>query len=246
MDRMELHTISERYVDLINPITRAEMIHLGEVLELNKGSRVIDFGAGFGEMLLLWADNFSATGLGIEFRGSACERARNSIRECGFSDSIEISEGDASKVDFEKGSFDAACCIGASFIWKGFRNTITALKEAIRPDGQIVIAEPFWRSEDVPDEFMKREEDAVFTESKLVEVVHEEGFEVKYMMWASQEGWDRYVTSNWMSLVQWMKENPDHEDLQQVSEYLHKDQEDYLQYVRKYVGLVTLVLTQLG
>jgi ubiquinone/menaquinone biosynthesis C-methylase UbiE len=245
MDRLELHTISERYSDMINPITRKDMIFLGEVLNLNGESRVIDFGAGFGEMLLLWAENYGASGFGIEYRNAACKEAWERIHEGGFEDSIEIVEGDASEVEFEKNRYDVACCIGASFIWGGFRNTIIALKEAIQSEGQIVIAEPHWREMNVPDEIREKERDAVFTESELVGIAREEGFEVKYIQWASLEGWSQYVTGHWRSLVEWIKENPDHEDLQQVTEHLHTTQDEYLTHIRKYVGLVTIVLTRI-
>jgi len=229
-------------MELINPISRDQMVCLGSVLEINEGSHVIDFGSGFAEMLILWAENFGISGAGVEFRSSACVRARRKLEQRGFADRIEIIEGDASGYEFEKHSYDVACCIGASFIWKGFRNSLKAMREALLPGGQIAIAEPYWCFDEVPDEIRKREKDAVHTESELVKIVRKEEFELKYMIRASQEGWDSYESGNWRGLIQWLKENPHHPEQQDVIDHLHRIQDDYVRYARRYVGLVVMVL----
>lgn len=242
MDRFEIYNLAERYMELINPISEEQLIRMGEIMELTSGSHVIDFGAGFAGMLRLWARDFGISGLGVEFRKDACLRARENLLKHGYQDQIHIVEGDASTYNFERSAFDVACCIGASFIWKGFRNTLKAMKEAIPKDGHILIAEPYWVHDSVPEEFKEREKDAVHTEFELLTIAREEGFDLKFISRATPEGWDHYESGNWRGLIQWLSENEDHPERDEVVNYLRKIQDDYLDYARKYVGLVILVL----
>ncbi len=43
-------------------------------------------------------------------------------------------------------------------------------------------------------------------------------------------------------LVQWLYNNPDHLDREEISEYPKTSQDDYFGHQRKYVGLVVMVL----
>ena len=55
MKFLELKDISERYMRLLNPCSPEKIVKIGQMAGLEPGNRVIDFGAGFGESLALWA-----------------------------------------------------------------------------------------------------------------------------------------------------------------------------------------------
>jgi len=90
MQFFDLVDISERYMELVNPSTPEKVMTLGKFLRLGEGSRVIDFGCGYAEPLVLWAEQFGIVGTGIDVREHACERARRKVSEKGLSDRIEI------------------------------------------------------------------------------------------------------------------------------------------------------------
>ena len=75
MNFLELKNISEQYMDLLNPTTPEKIIKAGQIAGLKPGDRVIDFGTGFAEPLILWAERFGISGVGIDLRPYACERA---------------------------------------------------------------------------------------------------------------------------------------------------------------------------
>jgi protein-L-isoaspartate O-methyltransferase len=241
MDQMNLYDISEHYMELINPFASDKIITIGKFLDLKKDERVLEFGSGFGEILVLWAESFGITGVGIDIREYAQERATKKISDRGLSDRIKVECTDGAKYQFEEESYDVAACIGASFIWGGFKETINGMKNAIHSKGKLVIGEPYLIKEPVPQEYRKKIE-PIHTEIELLNIARETGFDFEYMIRANHDDWDRYEASNWYSLSKWIEKNPAHPDLQQVIDWYHEMQDEYLRYGREYCGWAVYIL----
>jgi SAM-dependent methyltransferase len=240
VDFFDLKNISERYLELLNPTTPEKMLDIGNVVGLGKNSRVIDFGCGFGETLALWASNFGVSGIGIDIREYACERARKKMKEHGISDRVQILCLNAAEYRFQKHYFNVAACIGATFIWHGFRPTILEMKDALQPNGKLVIGEPYWLKDSVPKEFAEKQ--SVYHEDEILEIIREEGFDLEYLVRANTDDWDRYETGNWIGLLRWLDENPKHQERSEVIKHLHESQNEYLRYGREYMGWALYVL----
>ncbi len=118
MEFLELKNISERYLDLVNPTNPEKILTAGRVAGMRKDSHVIDFGCGYGKPLILWANEFGISGVGIDIRPAACERAQEKIKSQSLESQIKIVCGNAAEYKFEPQSFDVATCIGATFCWK--------------------------------------------------------------------------------------------------------------------------------
>ena len=234
MEWYEIYDVSERFHTIVNPSTPEKIIKSGEVAEMASGLEVIDFGCGFAESLVLWAEVFGITGTGIEFRPYAARRARERVAEKGLSERIAIVEGDASTYEFKPHSYEVASCLGASFIWKGYRDTIRAMKAALKPGGRMIIGEPYWLEDTVPPEYAQREK--IYTERELLEITREEGYTFAYVAHSSVDDWDRYEANNWRSMLLWLRENPDHPDRAHVADELKKWQDDYVTFGRAYLG----------
>ena len=105
---------------------------------------------------------------------------------------------DGATYPFETGSYDVACCIGASEIWGGFRPTLEALKRAIvpggpgPPGGQIVIGEPYYTQKELPQELIDFEGEW-HTEVELLDIIHEGGCELRHILRASSDDRDWYT-----------------------------------------------------
>jgi SAM-dependent methyltransferase len=241
MDFFDQVNISERFMEILNPTSTVKILTVGEILRLKLESRVIDFGCGFGETLALWGTEFGISGIGIDVREYACERARNKMHEKGLKKRIEIVCANGAEYPFEKGHFNVACCIGATFIWKGYEQTIHAMKEAIVPGGRLVIGEPYWNKGDVPAEYVASIS-PIHNEFKLLETARREGFDLEYVVRASQDDWDTYEAGNWFGSTRWLEENPTHPERQQVIDHLHKTQDAYFRYGREYLGWAMYIL----
>jgi len=71
MDFFDLMSISHRYMEILNPSTSEKIIKLGKLLKLKEGNRVIDFGCGCAEPLIIWAEEFGITGIGIDISSTS-------------------------------------------------------------------------------------------------------------------------------------------------------------------------------
>jgi ubiquinone/menaquinone biosynthesis C-methylase UbiE len=245
MKFFDLVNISERYLDLASPISPAKVVELGKYLRLREGSRVIDFACGYAEALILWAERFGIVGTGVEVREQACQRARAKVAERGLCDRVEIVCAQAAGHPFEEQTFDAATCMGASFVFGGYRQTVCALRRAIHATGRLGIGEPYWRRDSVPPEIVAQET-SIHGEHSLVQIARAEGFDFEYVIRASQDDWDTYAAGNWHGLVRWIEEHPEHPEREAVIEHLHEIQDEYLGYGREYVGWAMYVLAPLG
>jgi SAM-dependent methyltransferase len=203
---------------------------------MREGGRVIDFGSGYAEALVLWAKEFGISGLGIDIRPAACERARKKIQALGFGGQIEIVCGNAAKYRFEPQSYDVACCVGATFIWEGgFPDAVGVMRRAITPAGRLIVGEAHWLHTLVPPEDAQRET-SIQTESELLHMAREEGLEVIHVLHSSRDEWDHYESENWRGLSDWLDENPRHPAREDVLRHLHDSQDEYLRYGREYLG----------
>ena len=241
MEFFDLVNISERYIELVNPTTPEKVVKLGDVLGLRENSRVIDFGCGYAEALVLWAERFGIQGTGIDVREHACERARQKVATHGLSERIEIVCANGAQYAFEENVFDAATCLGASFIWGDFRKTVQAMRRAVHPSGRLGIGEPYWRRDCVPPEYAARNP-SFQRETDLLRIAREEGFDLGYVLRSSHDDWDRYQADNWRGLLTWLEENPGHPEREQVTAHLRANQDDYLRYGREYLGWAMYVL----
>ncbi len=235
MEFFDFVNISERTIELINPLTPEKVVLTGKYLRLGEGARVIDFGCGYAEPLLIWAENYGISGIGIDIRQPVCDRARQKLKRRGLEDRIEVVCGKGADYRFEDGAFDAAVCIGATFVWRGFGPTLKAMRRAIRPTGRIAIGEPYWVSPDVPPLCREAEPD-ILTEPELLRIIRNEGFELEYVIRSSPDDWDTYEASNWHGLILWLEENPNHPERDEVIRYLRKIQDEYAGYLRQNLG----------
>lgn len=117
MEFLEIMSIFHRYMEILNPSTAEKVVKLGKLLRLEEGKRVIDFGCGWAEPLILWAEEFGITGTGIDISENFCDRARKKLASRGLSDQVEIVCSPAADYVFEEGIFDAATCIGSTFVF---------------------------------------------------------------------------------------------------------------------------------
>jgi SAM-dependent methyltransferase len=241
MEFLQLKDISERYMELVNPISPEKVLTVGRIAGLESGHRVIDFGCGYGEVLALWAEYFGISGVGIDVRPYACQRAEQKMAERGFQKRIEIVCGSATEYRFEPHTYRVAASLGSSFIWNGFEGTIRATKEAITPEGKLIIGQPYWQKEPVPSEFA--ETLPWQPEYQLLQAARQEGFDVETVVRASHEDWDQYESTNWYGLLRWIEENPSHPERQEVIDHLHSSQEAYFRYGREYLGWAIYVLS---
>ena len=222
-----LKNISEKNMEIINPISEEKILKVGELLGMKSGDRVIDFGCGYAEPLVLWAEKYGINGVGIDIREYAIQRATKKVFQKGLASRIQIVLGNASMHEYEPHSFDFATCIGATFIWGGFGHAIDAMKLAIKPHGKLAIGECYWNHDEFPSECLRFFSDACHEHELLYEIWNKD-LELVSIIRSSVDDWDNYETSNWRGLLEWIDANPEHPDHDEVVRHLHDSQDEYL------------------
>ena len=150
------YDVTHRHHLFCNPITAAKVDELGRVLNIGPGSRLLDIACGMGEFLIRWGEQHGSTGVGVDLSPYAIEGARRRHADRIPEHDLTWVHGDGADYTPEE-PFDVALCIGASWIWKGFKGTIKALRKFVKPGGLVVSGEPYWKQKP-PKAYLEAEE----------------------------------------------------------------------------------------
>jgi len=133
-----------------------------------------------------------------------------------------------------------AACLGATWIGGGVAGTIGLLAKSLRPEGIILVGEPYWQQVP-PTEDVARECDANSISDflmlpDLLASFDDLNYDLVEMVLANKEGWDRYEAAKWLTMRRWLEANPDDDFAQEVRATLTSEPKRYAAYTREYVG----------
>ena len=234
------YVVAERDHEIQNPTSAEKLRLLGERLRLGPGSRVLDVASGRGGPALLLAREFGCSVEGVEiapeFHGAAVER----VAAAGLADLVTFRLGDASHEAFPAASYDAALCIGASFVWGSLAGTLDALEPVVRPGGHVVVGEPFWRRLPLPDDYEDRN-DPLTTLEGTVAIFESGGLRAVAVIASSEDDFDRYETLHWHAVETWLAESADDPHAPEVRALHERAKRVYLRHGREYLGWALFV-----
>jgi SAM-dependent methyltransferase len=234
------HVVAESAHELQNPISEDKLVLLGERLGLGPGSRVLDLASGRGGPALVLAQAFECIVEGIEidstFHGAAVERAD----AAGLAQLVSFQLAEGSSVELREATYDAALCLGASFVYGGLAETVAALAPAVKPGGYVVVGEPFWRRLPLPADYAERNEPYTTLEGTVL-VFETEGLPVVSVIASSEDDWDRYETLHWRAVEHWLVANADDPDVKDIRSRYEHWKHTYLRYGREYLGWAIFV-----
>jgi SAM-dependent methyltransferase len=235
------YVVAERDHEIQNPTSAEKLRLLGERLRLGPGSRVLDVASGRGGPALLLAREFGCSVEGVEiapeFHGAAVER----VAAAGLADLVTFRLGDASHEAFPAASYDAALCIGASFVWGSLAGTLDALEPVVRPGGHVVVGEPFWRRLPLPDDYEDRN-DPLTTLEGTVAIFESGSLRAVAVIASSEDDFDRYETLHWHAVETWLAESvADDPHAPEVRVLHERAKRVYLRHGREYLGWALFV-----
>jgi len=146
------HAVAESRHDLQNPTSPEKIRLLGEALGLDASSCVLDMASGRAGPALILAREFGCHIVGVERAPEFVAAARERVAAAGLVDLIELVEQDAATFDAGREQWDAALCLGASFVWGNVRDAVEALLPSVRPGGHVAVGEPYWRALPLPED----------------------------------------------------------------------------------------------
>ena len=237
MDIWKFYDVTHRYHEVWNPTSRAKLDELIGLLRLNPGSAVLDIACGKGELLTRLAERYEISGIGVDISPYCVTDAEQKLRERVPGAQIQILNMDGADYSPDQ-LFDLAMCIGASWVYKGHRGTLSALKTMTKPDALILVGEPFWLK-DPDDAYLVAENltrDMFGTHYENVLVGEDEGLFPLYTMVSSQDDWDRYETLQWYAAEKYARDNPDDPDVSEILTRVAHGRTNYLHWGRDIVG----------
>jgi SAM-dependent methyltransferase len=234
------HVVAEATHELQNPTSREKILLLGERLGLGPDSRVLDIASGRGGPALLLAEVFGCSVHGVEiepvFQAVAVERAA----AAGLSDRLSFELADGAETTFEHGSYDAAVCLGATFVYGSLADTVDALAPAVRPGGHLAVGEPFWRKLPLPADYGDRDEPWTTLEGTVV-VFETSGLPVVSVIASSDDDWDRYETLHWQAVERWLADNAEDPDAAEIRARHEHWKRNYLRHQRDFLSWAIFV-----
>jgi SAM-dependent methyltransferase len=234
------YVVAEAEHEIQNPTSKEKLLLLAGRLDLGPGSRVLDIASGRGGPAILLAEELGCAVHGIEvspdFHAVAVARAA----DAGLADRVVFELADASTVALEPEAYDAALCLGASFVYGSLADTVDALAPTVRPGGHVAVGEPFWRRLPLPDDYEDRG-DPWTTLEGTVTIFETSGLPVVSVIASSEDDWDRYETLHWRAVERWLAEHPDDADAVEIRARHQRWRRTYLRHGRDVLGWAIFV-----
>lgn len=230
--------VLERDHDIQNPTSAEKIRLLGRYLRLTRDSRVLDLACGKAGPALILASDCGCRILGVERSPEFADAARRRIAAAGLESLIEVRTGDAAAFPGAEDSWDAALCLGATFVWGTIADAAPVLRPLVRPGGFVAIGEPFWRRWPPPDGI----EDLGFVGLDAT-VARFEAADLALVgiIASSEDDWDRYESLHWRSAEEWLAEHSEAPDAGDLRAQHRRLRDDYLAHQRAQLGWAILI-----
>jgi SAM-dependent methyltransferase len=236
------HAVVEAEHEIQNPTSEEKIRLLGDRLGLGPESRVLDIASGRGGPALVLAREFGCRLTCVERAPEFLADARERINEAELEDRIELVEDDGAT--FELGRYDAALCIGATFVYGGLVPTLERLRAAAP---LVAVGEPYWRVWPLPPEpelggsSARTAEEEWLPLPETIERAESAGVRVVSLIASSEDDWDRYESLHWQTLDRWLAANPHDPQAEEFRARGAADRDRYLRWERAVMGWAIFV-----
>jgi SAM-dependent methyltransferase len=182
VDRADASRIAHGELRLWNPLSEGTLDEAIELLAPPPGGRVLDVACGRAEVLRRVAERFEVEAMGYDTDAALIESGPPGL---------ELQVRDSPP----PGPFDVVLCIAASHALGGFPDALDALRELVRPGGEVLLGEGYWRrspSAEYLDALGGASADELPDYSGLMNAAEESGLRPLHSSVASEADWDRY------------------------------------------------------
>ncbi|MDM5225085.1 class I SAM-dependent methyltransferase [Cytobacillus sp. NJ13] len=240
MDRNRYSAIAHQNHTFYNPINPTKIDKVIELLSLKENDKVIDIGAGKGEILLRIIERYRSKCIAIEKYSDFTEQLQVNAKNRGVLKNIEIITEDAKvaiKTINEK--FNAAICIGSTHALGGLHETLDTLSKCVNKGGYVLIGEGYWKkqpSKEYLEALGGAEESELLSHSENVKVGEKLGLIPLWSYTTNDDEWDEYEWLFAMSIENYCYEHPDDPDRDAMLQKIRTWRSSYLKWGRDTLG----------
>jgi len=212
---------------------------LCRLLGLKQGVQVLDIACGKGEFLIRLAELYDISGTGVDISPYCIRDCRKKHRDRLPDAHLKFVEMDGA--EYRPGlqeSFDLTMCIGASWVYEGYKGTLQALKRMTNPEGLIMVGEPYWLKEP-GEEYLRADKihrKDFGSHRENVQTGEAEGLTCIYTIVSNHDDWDHYETLQWWAGNEYAKNHPDDLDVPELLKRKMREKEIYLRWGRETLG----------
>lgn len=237
MDPWKFYDVTHKYHVVCNPMNMVKLDELIGLLDLIEDTAVVDIACGKGEILVKLAERYGISGVGVDISPYCVVDSQQKLKERAPEAQIEIIHMDGAEFKPER-LFGLSICAGASWIFKGHRGTLRALKAMTEPGGFVLVGEPFWIK--TPEEAYlvaeNQTREMFYTHHENVVIGEEEGLVPIYTTVSNQDDWDRYEALQWYAVAVFARENKNDPDLPAILARVSTERTNYLRWGRDTLG----------
>ncbi|NWF68376.1 MAG: class I SAM-dependent methyltransferase [Chloroflexi bacterium] len=243
---LRFHEIAETNHRILNPITEAQLLRLGELCHASSSTRLLDLACGKGEMLCQWALHYGVIGVGVDISPVFIAAARARGFDLAVWDKVSWVEAAAAEYPAEHHQFDIVSCLGATWIGGGLLGTLALMRVALnKAGGTLLIGEPYWLETPPAEAYtaLEIQPDTFTTLEGTQARLKSAGAEIKDILLATPEGWDAYVNERAQAVAHWLETRAADADAAALRDWDERERRAYQQYERPYLGWGVFVAT---
>ncbi|HJL14623.1 MAG TPA: class I SAM-dependent methyltransferase [Sandaracinaceae bacterium LLY-WYZ-13_1] len=234
-----LSTIAHADRRVLSPVSDGKLASILGLLELPARARVLDLCCGKAEVLVrILEAHPDATGLGVDLNETYVRDARREARARGVAERVELVHGDAWAYPLEPGAFDAVVSLGGAYRDESRRSFLSALRELVRPDGQVLVGDGFYRRPPEPAELAADGWTVGATPSHAdqVALATEVGLVPLHTATSSDDEWDAYEGAYLRAVQRWARAHPEDPEADAMVGFVQWWHQRYLEWRRDTLG----------
>lgn len=243
---LEKVAISQADLRILNPYSADKLLLLGEICDISADTELLDLACGKGELLSQWASHHGVVGTGVDISEAFLDDARERATELNVADQLTFIQGDAAEYPVEEHTADVVSCLGATWIGDGLLGTLQLMNQATTDESSLLlVGEPYWIEEppaDAVQALVDGERDLYGTLPEILDRIQDGGYTLIEMVLANRDTWDRYEATQWKTVDDWVRNNPDNPNTAEIQTWIDENRRKYLQYGRKYLGSGVFIL----
>ncbi|GGP62786.1 SAM-dependent methyltransferase [Saccharothrix coeruleofusca] len=231
------------YLDFNSPLSDAKSYQLINGLHPLAGATVVDYGCGWGELLLRAVEHEpTARGLGVDSDEHAVRRGRATIAARGRSAHVSLEPADVTT--WRGPAADVTICVGASHAWGGTAQALAALRERTRPGGRLLLGEGFWERPPTERALGIFGDTVPGDLAELVDLALDSGFRLLALTTATPDEWDDFESRWCAGRERWLLEHPEHPEAASVRAIVDEHRDGWLKGYRGSLGFAYLTLAR--
>ena len=223
------------------PLSPPKADQLIDVLNLSAVDRVLDVGCGSGEFLIRLVEATGVSAVGIDINPDLITQAQQKAAERVPNGAIEFRTADVAD-GLPGPPFDTALCLGSTHAFAmgqdAYPEALIGLQKAVRPGGQILIGEGYWKQHPDHDyvEFIGDPVGIYHSHAENVEFAEKQGLVPLYAITANQDEWDHFEWSHHLEIERGAKGRREEPAVMEALERSRSWRKGYLRWGRDTMG----------